>query len=100
MLDILLKPKNAIVKQYKKLFAMEGIALEFEEAALKAIVKKALQSGTGARGLRAILEDVMLDVMYHLPEKNEYTSCLITKQTVEKKKEPHFFLPEKKQATA
>jgi ATP-dependent Clp protease ATP-binding subunit ClpX len=100
LLDILLKPKNAIVKQYKKLFAMEGIALEFEEAALKAIVKKALQSGTGARGLRAILEDVMLDVMYHLPEKNEYTSCLITKQTVEKKKEPHFFLPEKKQATA
>ncbi|MEX0994335.1 MAG: ATP-dependent Clp protease ATP-binding subunit ClpX [Balneolaceae bacterium] len=88
MKEILLKPKNAITKQYKKLFRMEDVELVFEEEALEAIVKKAQQRKTGARGLRSILEDTMLDIMFTLPSMNNVERCIITRVTIDKKAPP------------
>ncbi len=68
MVHILTEPKNALIKQYKKLFAMDGVELEFDATALRMVAKKAKERKTGARGLRSILEDIMLDLMYDLPE--------------------------------
>ncbi len=96
--NILTEPKNAIVKQYKKLFRMEGVDLEFEDGALKAVVQRAIERGTGARALRSIIEEIMLDIMYGLPEKRNVTSCTITRDTVVKKKEPFFRYEERKQS--
>ena len=67
LVDILVRPRNALTKQYQKLFDMEGVELEFREDALRAIARKAMQRKTGARGLRTILENVLLDTMYDLP---------------------------------
>lgn len=97
MIDILLKPKNAITKQYKKLFQMEDVELEFEEGALEAIVEKAMQRKTGARGLRSILEDAMLEIMFTLPSMKNIKRCTITKETIEKKAPPVY---EKQKASA
>jgi ATP-dependent Clp protease ATP-binding subunit ClpX len=88
MIDILLKPKNAITKQYNKLFAMEDVELEFEDDALNAIVEKARERKTGARGLRSILEDTMLDIMFVIPSMKNVKRCIITRETVEKKAPP------------
>jgi ATP-dependent Clp protease ATP-binding subunit ClpX len=96
LLSILTEPKNAIVKQYKKLFRMEGVELEFEEGALKAVVQRAMERGTGARALRSIIEDVMLDIMYHLPGHTRLMRCVITKDTILKKKDPVYFYEEKR----
>jgi ATP-dependent Clp protease ATP-binding subunit ClpX len=96
LLNILTEPRNAIVKQYRKLFKMEGVELEFEEAALKAVVQRAVERGTGARALRSIIEDVMLDIMYHLPLRQSVVKCLITKDTILKKKDPLYFHAERK----
>jgi len=85
MIHILTEPKNALVKQYKKLFAMDDVNLEFTEDALKEIALKAIERKTGARGLRAILEDVMLDIMFELPEYASKT-VTITKDVVTKEK--------------
>ncbi len=82
MINILLKPKNAIIKQYKKLFRMEGVELEFEEDALQEVVTLAMKRKTGARGLRSILERVMLDIMFTLPTMKNIERCIITKDTV------------------
>ncbi|MFH0778662.1 MAG: ATP-dependent Clp protease ATP-binding subunit ClpX, partial [Candidatus Eisenbacteria bacterium] len=82
LIDILTKPKNALVKQYQKFFDMEGIKLEFTEDALHAVARLATKRGTGARGLRAVLEEAMLDVMYDLPSRNDVVGCTITKETV------------------
>lgn len=82
LMNILTQPKNALVKQYKKLFMIEGVELDFEDDALRAIVKKAIQRGTGARALRSIIEDTMLDTMYHLPTHQNLTKCTITKGTL------------------
>jgi ATP-dependent Clp protease ATP-binding subunit ClpX len=98
MLRILTEPKNAIVKQFKKLFVMEGVELEFEEDALKLIVKKAMERKTGARALRSIVETTLLDIMYDLPSKNNIEKCLITKNTVEYGEEPVYIEKEKKSA--
>jgi len=98
MLRILTEPKNAIVKQFKKLFVMEGVELEFEEEALKLIVKKAMERKTGARALRSIVETTLLDIMYDLPSKNNIEKCLITKNTVEYGEEPVYIEKEKKSA--
>ncbi|MCF8414200.1 MAG: ATP-dependent Clp protease ATP-binding subunit ClpX, partial [Melioribacteraceae bacterium] len=76
MKDILTKPKNAIVKQYKKLFIIEGVELVFEDAALEAIVKKAVIRKTGARALRSIVEEILLDIMYDIPTKENVDKCL------------------------
>lgn len=87
MIHILKEPKNALVKQYSKLFKMDDVSLEFEEDSLKAIAKAAKERKTGARGLRSILEEIMLDVMYELPEYKGKT-VTITKNVVEKIEAP------------
>jgi ATP-dependent Clp protease ATP-binding subunit ClpX len=88
LLSILTEPKNAIVKQYKKLFRMEGVDLEFEDDALQAVVKKAITKGTGARALRSILEEIMIDIMYKLPSKENVTKCVVTKEVIAKRDQP------------
>ena len=98
MRSILTEPKNAIIKQYKKLFLMENIELEFDPFALDAIVKKAMERKTGARALRSIVEEFMLDIMYDLPNKKDVDKCIITKDAVEKNSEPIFIKSDAKSA--
>lgn len=88
MIRILKEPKNALVKQYQKLFEMDGVELKFEDEALEAVAKKAIERKTGARGLRAILEGTMLDLMYRVPSDDNIVSCTITKDSIEEEKEP------------
>jgi ATP-dependent Clp protease ATP-binding subunit ClpX len=87
MIHILTEPKNALVKQYQKLFAMDDVSLKFEKNALKEIAKKAIERKTGARGLRSILEDIMLEIMYELPEYKDKT-ITITKDVINNTKKP------------
>ncbi len=95
--SILTEPKNAILKQYKKLFMMEGIELEFDPFAIDAIVSKAMERKTGARALRAIVEEFMLDVMFELPNKDNIDKCVITKDVVDEGAEP-IYLEDRKSA--
>lgn len=88
MLKILTDPKNSIVKQYKRLFDMENVELEFDPDALKAIVEKAKKRKTGARALRSVVEEVMLPIMYDLPDKTRVTKCIITDEVVNDGAEP------------
>ncbi|MDI7251711.1 MAG: ATP-dependent Clp protease ATP-binding subunit ClpX, partial [Actinomycetota bacterium] len=88
LVRILLEPKNALVKQYKKFFEFDGVELRFTEGALRAVARKAMQRNTGARGLRAILEECLLDVMYELPSRNDIIRCVVTKDTIERGTEP------------
>ena len=83
MVRILTEPKNAMVKQYRKLLAMDGVELEFETDALRALASMAIKRKTGARGLRAIIEHLMLDVMYEIPMRDDVTHCTITRDMVE-----------------
>ena len=83
LLRILTEPKNAPVKQYEKLLAMDGVTLEFEEDALRAVAQKAIERKTGARSLKGIIEDVMLDVMYEIPKSDEKRKVVITKSCIE-----------------
>ncbi len=85
LIRILKEPKNALTKQYQKLFELDGVSLDFDQEALEAIADKALERKTGARGLRAIMEAVTLDMMYHIPSDTSVTSCRITKDIVEEK---------------
>lgn len=96
--NILTQPKNAIIKQFKKLFMMEGVELEFDVPALDAIVEMAMKRKTGARALRSIVEGILLDVMYELPIKEKVDKCLITKDTVNESKPPIYLESEKKSA--
>ena len=82
LLDVLLKPKNALIKQYQKFFELEGVELTFTEGALQEIVKVALDKKTGARGLRAILENVMLDIMYDVPSLPTVYKCVVNEEAV------------------
>ena len=88
LVRILTEPKNALVKQYQKLFDLDGVTLEFTEDSLRAISSEAMRRNTGARGLRAIVEDIMLDVMYDIPSRADVTKCVVTKDVVAKKKAP------------
>lgn len=88
LLKILTEPKNALVKQYEKLLSMDGVKLTFDDDALKGIVEKALKRNTGARALRAIMEEIMLDIMYKIPSLVKIESCEITRGVVDKKEEP------------
>ena len=83
LIRILQEPKNALTKQYQKLFELDGVALNFDKEALEAIADKALERKTGARGLRAIMEAVTLDLMYHIPSDESITQCQITKEMVD-----------------
>ncbi len=97
MVRILTEPKNSIVKQYKKLFAIDDVVLTFEEDALKAIAQLALKRKTGARGLRTIMEEIMVDIMYELPELAGY-EVIITKGVIEKEAKAIYKKPQKKSA--
>jgi ATP-dependent Clp protease ATP-binding subunit ClpX len=88
LMDILVKPKNALGKQYQKLLEMDGVKLIYAEGTVEAIAKKAMKKGTGARGLRAILESVMLDVMYEVPAKKDVAEIVITPETILDNKPP------------
>jgi ATP-dependent Clp protease ATP-binding subunit ClpX len=88
LVEILTKPRNALVKQYSKLFEYDNVALEFEPDALVAVAKEAIKRNTGARGLRAILEQAMLEVMYELPAKSNIKKCVVTKETILKGERP------------
>lgn len=94
--DILTKPKNAIVKQYKELFKMDDVELEFDDEALEVVAQKAIERKTGARGLRGILEEIMLDIMYDIPSRNDIKKCIINKDTILNKSKPTLVLAEKK----
>ena len=88
LVRILEEPKSSLVKQYQKLFEMDGVDLEFQPEALRAMAAKAMERNTGARGLRAIMEDVVMDLMYEIPSDNHITKCTITKDMVENAGEP------------
>ncbi len=83
LLRVMTEPKNALVKQYQKLFELDGVTLTFEDDALRAVAEKALENKTGARGLRNVLENVMLDIMYELPTLKDVTECIITRGVIE-----------------
>lgn len=100
MLDILTQPKNAITKQYQKLFMMEGVDLEFERESLLEVVGKATARKTGARGLRSIMEAAMLPIMYELPDKENLKRVVITKETVSNGAEPTYIQHKKSRTIA
>ena len=85
---ILTEPRNALVKQYEKIFELDGVTLEFKEISLKAIADEAMNRNTGARGLRAILEDALLSVMFELPSRDDIDRCIITREVVLNGEEP------------
>lgn len=88
MVRIMKEPRNALVKQYEKFFAMDNIELEFTDDALVAIAAKALERDTGARGLRSVVENTVLDIMYELPSRPEIRKCIITKEVIEENADP------------
>ena len=88
LVDILKKPKNALVKQYQKLFDFENVKLRFTEGALMAIAKEAIKRKSGARGLRAIMESIMLDVMYEIPSQSDVSECIISEEVVINRESP------------
>lgn len=92
LIEILTKPKNALVKQYQKMLDLDNVELEFEDGALVEIAKKAIERKTGARGLRSIIEGIMLDVMYELPSRDDIKKCVITADTVAKNVAPKLIL--------
>lgn len=94
LVNILTQPKNALVKQYKRLFEMDGVELEFEEEAIDAIADEALKRKTGARGLRAIMEELMLNIMYDIPSRNDIEKCIVNSETVINKKDPEIVIGE------
>ena len=97
--QILLEPRNAIVKQYKKFFEMEGVELTFTDEALSSVARKAIELETGARGLRAILESVMLDIMYDLPTRAlEVSEVRITEGTIHGTEEAEYVARETKES--
>ncbi len=96
LIKILIEPKNALVKQYQKLFQIDDVELIFEQEAIEAIVKKAIERKTGARGLRSIIEEIMRDIMYEIPSNPNIEKCTITKETVLYKAEPKVIINEEK----
>jgi ATP-dependent Clp protease ATP-binding subunit ClpX (EC 3.4.21.92) len=88
LMRILVEPKNALVRQYQKFFELDGIELVVQEGALRAIAQEALRRGTGARALRAILEEIMLNVMYEAPSNPNIKRVVITEETVTQRKDP------------
>ena len=97
LVKIVTEPKNALTKQYQKLLELDGVELEFKKEALNAIVEKAIERNTGARGLRSIIEDIMRDIMFDIPSNPKIEKCIITKDTVENKKGPELIINEKKE---
>ncbi len=100
LVKILREPKNALIKQFVKLLDMDGVQLEFEEDAVRAIAKLAMERNTGARGLRAILESIMLDIMFDVPSRGDVKKCIITKDTIKNNSTPILILSENKKLAA
>ena len=96
LIKIVTEPKNALIKQYKKLIELDGVNLEFETEALSAIVDKAIERKTGARGLRSIIEEIMRDIMFDIPSNEKIEKCIITKETVLNHENPKLILNENK----
>lgn len=92
LVEILTKPKNALVKQYQKMLELDNVELDFEDDALVEIAKRAIERKTGARGLRSIIEGIMLDVMFDLPSRDDIVKCIITKETIENNMPPKLVL--------
>lgn len=100
LVQIITEPRNALLKQYKKLFAMDNVELEIEDEAIERIAEKAIERKTGARGLRGILENVMTDIMYEIPSRQDVEKCVITKETIDKEIEPKLLLIDQSKAKA
>lgn len=96
LVRILQEPKNALTKQYRRLFELDGVELEFEEEALRAIAKRAVEQKTGARGLRAIMENIMMDAMYRAPSDESILKCIVTKEAAEGSGEPALEIAEQR----
>ncbi|MCI8655068.1 MAG: AAA domain-containing protein, partial [Clostridia bacterium] len=94
---ILIEPKNSLIKQYKKLFEIDNVELQFNEEAINAIVDKAIERKTGARGLRSIIEDIMRDIMFEIPSNPKVEKCIISKETVLENKEPEVIIDENRE---
>ncbi len=97
LIEILTKPKNAITKQFKKMFAIDGVELEFEEKALRKVAELAIERKTGARGLRSIMESSMMDIMFDIPSRDDILKCVITEETIDNNK-PILVVGEKQKA--
>ena len=101
LVEILQRPKNALLKQYTKMFELEGVGLTLDPEALRAIARKTIDRGTGARGLRAVMESIMLDVMFDLPGRMDIREIVVTRETVEESNQPLLILePEAKRREA
>jgi ATP-dependent Clp protease ATP-binding subunit ClpX len=96
LLDILEKPKNALVRQYQKLFEMDGMSLSFQKLALRKVVELTQGKSMGARGLRAVLETAMFEIMFELPSKDDVKECIITADFIEHKGPPTFVYKKKR----
>ena len=90
LLKVLLEPKNSIVKQYQKLFLLEGVVLEFDDLALEEIVEISIDKKSGARALRSVMENHLMDIMYQLPDMEGVERVVITRDTIKKGKDPQF----------
>ena len=97
LIKILVEPKNSLVKQYQKLFEIDGVELVFEQEALEAIVDKAIERKTGARGLRSIIEEIMRDIMFDIPSNPNIEKCIIKKETVLENAGPETIMGENKE---
>jgi ATP-dependent Clp protease ATP-binding subunit ClpX len=100
LINILTEPKNALVKQFQKFFRIEGSELEFTPGALEMIAERALKRDTGARALRAVVEEIMLDLMYRLPDQQQGTKYLITEQIVDGRQSMFELKPERRKESA
>ena len=100
LIKILTKPKNALVKQYQALFKMEDVKLTFTDEALKSVAKLAIKRKTGARGLRSILENVLLNLMYELPDLKEVQEIIINEGVIDDKKDPVFIYKQTKKTAS
>ena len=98
LVRILKEPKNSLVKQFQKLFELDGVELEFEDEALKAIAKKAIERNTGARGLRSIVENIMMDIMYEIPSRDDIKKIILTEEAVKENSEPVIVLKDEEES--
>ena len=88
LVEILVEPKNALVKQYQKMFSFEDVKLRFTDGSLRAIARETMKRKSGARGLRSIMEDIMLDIMYEIPSQSNIKECIVNKEVMLKNEKP------------
>jgi ATP-dependent Clp protease ATP-binding subunit ClpX len=96
LIRILTEPRNALVKQYQKMFELDDVVLEFKDSSLQAIAEEAIKRNTGARGLRAIMEEVLMEVMFELPSRDDISRCIITREVILKREKPILVTREKR----